>query len=248
MHYNVRPKLVIPKIRLLGSLHRERHRKRRKTQTEPDQSYQHEIFQDLSVRLQHDNEEFKRFIHSDVLAIKAQVVTDFAALPEKTLLSSENYSLDETPRENYFLVKAVVSIAAFTREVFSGRAAKSVYLMMRRGARWSESEERLKMDLERSLRTSHPASYSQFESVFMTSLEANAPLKTKLAAANNKPRIIRELRKAIMVRTSLKKIANKSGSTEDTRKHKDLRYLVVKLNIRKKTGVFRIHSIKNHGE
>ena len=74
-------------------------------------------------------------------------------------------------------------------------------------------------DLERNLRASHPASYSEFESVFMTTLEANAPLKTKVVRTNNKPHVTKELRKAIMVRTNLKKIANKSGSTEDMRKY-----------------------------
>ena len=40
------------------------------------------------------------------------------------------------------------------------------------------SEERWKMDLGRNLRTSyHPASYSELESVFMTTLEANASQK-----------------------------------------------------------------------
>ena len=66
------------------------------------------------------------------------------------------------------------------------------------------SEDRWKMDLERNLRASHPASYSEFESVFMTSLEENAPLKTKIVRANNKPHVTKELRKAIMVRTTQK--------------------------------------------
>ena len=100
------------------------------------------------------------------------------------------------------------------------------------------SEDRWKMDLERNLRASHPASYSEFESVFMTTLEANAPLKTKVVRANNKPHVTKELRKAIMVRTNLKKVANKSGSTEDMRKYKDQRNLVVKLNRRKKREYF----------
>ena len=72
----------------------------------------------------------------------------------------------------------------------------------------------------------------------MTTLEANAPLKTKVVRANNKPHVTKELRKAIMVRTNLKKIANKSGSTQDVRKYKDQRNLVVKLNIRKKREYF----------
>ena len=93
------------------------------------------------------------------------------------------------------------------------------------------------MDLEGNLRTSYPASYSEFESVFMTSLEANAPLRTKVVTARNKPYATKELRKAIMVRTNLKQAANKSGSMEDMRKYKDQRNLVVKLNIRKNGSI-----------
>ena len=41
-----------------------------------------------------------------------------------------------------------------------------------------------------------------------------------------------------MVRNDLKMTANKSGSTEDLRKYKDQRNLVVKLNVRKKRENF----------
>ena len=56
------------------------------TQTEPDQSNQHEILQDLSFRLQNDHEEFKRFIHSEILELKLRWQTDLTALPEKITL------------------------------------------------------------------------------------------------------------------------------------------------------------------
>ena len=94
------------------------------------------------------------------------------------------------------------------------------------------------MDLERILRTSHPTSYSEFKSVSITTLVANAHLKTKLVRASNKPHITKELRKVIVIRTNLKKIASKNGSTEDMRKYKDQRNRVVKLNVRKKREYF----------
>ena len=93
------------------------------------------------------------------------------------------------------------------------------------------------MVLGRNLRTSHPASYSEFESIFMTTLKANASLK-KLVRAINIPYVTQELLKAIMIRTKLKKISNKSGSTEDMRKYKDQRNLVLKLNVRRKREYF----------
>ena len=53
------------------------------TQTEPDQTSQHEIFHDPNVRLQNDHEEFKRFIHGEILTIKAQVANRSCSSPKK---------------------------------------------------------------------------------------------------------------------------------------------------------------------
>ena len=55
------------------------------TQTEPDQTSQHEIFHDPNVRLQNDHEGFKRFIHGEILAIKAQVANRSCSSPKKYL-------------------------------------------------------------------------------------------------------------------------------------------------------------------
>eukprot|EP00112_Aurelia_sp_Birch-Aquarium-sp1_P026125 Seg907.1 transcript_id=Seg907.1/GoldUCD/mRNA.D3Y31 product="hypothetical protein" protein_id=Seg907.1/GoldUCD/D3Y31 len=64
------------------------------TQTEPDQTNQHEIFQDPNVRLQNDHEEFKRFIHSEILAIKAQVANRSCSSPRESFSGG-------SPRENH---------------------------------------------------------------------------------------------------------------------------------------------------
>ena len=55
------------------------------TQTEPDQTSQHEIVQDPSVSLQNDHEEFKRFIHGEILAIKAQVANRSCSSPRDNI-------------------------------------------------------------------------------------------------------------------------------------------------------------------
>ena len=62
----------------------------------------------------------------------------------------------------------------------------------------------------------HLEKYSDFENIFTNILEKHAPLKTKfLRRANNKPHVTKELRKAIMKRTHLKSLANKSNKPED---------------------------------
>ena len=80
--------------------------------------------------------------------------------------------------------------------------------------------------------------YGDFESIFMKTLEANAPTKTKIVRANNKPHVNKELRRAITRRSTLKNIANRSKREEDVRKYKDQRNLVVKLNVKAKKQHF----------
>ena len=60
------------------------------------------------------------------------------------------------------------------------------------------------------------------------------PTKTEILRANNMAHVNKTLRKASMLRTNLKDIANKSKREQDIRKFKDQRNLVVKLNIRQK--------------
>ena len=67
------------------------------------------------------------------------------------------------------------------------------------------------------------ASYTNFGTAFENALEANAPKKTKFIRGNNKPHVNKELRKAIMKRTNLKNIANKSKREADISNYKDQR-------------------------
>ena len=71
-----------------------------------------------------------------------------------------------------------------------------------------------------------------FEQIFLETMEANAPTKTKILRANNKRHMNKTLRKAIMSRTILKNIVNKTKREQDIRKLKDQRNLVVKLNVK----------------
>ena len=82
--------------------------------------------------------------------------------------------------------------------------------------------------------SAHPSTYENFESIFLKTLEANAPTKTKIVRANDKPHMNKDLRKEMRKRSTLKNVANKSKREEDIRKYKDQRNLVVKLNIQAK--------------
>ena len=93
-------------------------------------------------------------------------------------------------------------------------------------------------ELKKNLVSAHPSVYGNFESIFMKTLEAHAPTKTKVVRANNKPHVNKELRRAITRRSTLKKIANRSKREADVRKYKDQRNLVVKLNVQAKKQHF----------
>ena len=54
------------------------------------------------------------------------------------------------------------------------------------------------------LRLSGASDYSDFEETFMKTLDEHAPIKQKVVRANDKPYMTKALRKAIMLRSSLK--------------------------------------------
>ena len=57
-------------------------------------------------------------------------------------------------------------------------------------------------------------SYTEWEKDFMKTLNKHAPLKMKVIGGNHKSFITKNLRKAIMKRTALKKRANVSNNPE----------------------------------
>ena len=57
-------------------------------------------------------------------------------------------------------------------------------------------------------------SNSKFEKAFLTVLNKQAPLKTKFLRHNSNPFIIKEIRKAIMKRSQLKKGTTKTKITK----------------------------------
>ena len=80
--------------------------------------------------------------------------------------------------------------------------------------------------------------YNDFENIFTNILQRHAPLKTKFVRANNKPHISKDLRKAIMKRSKLKALANKTKYPEDVANYKQQRNLVVRLNKQAKKAYF----------
>ena len=92
--------------------------------------------------------------------------------------------------------------------------------------------ERFALDLSDRL-SSDITSYAEFEEIFVKLLDEYAPLKTKVARANSQPHVSKDLRKAIMRRSQLKKVANISGNSEDFLRYKRQRnFLVIPIGTR----------------
>ena len=97
----------------------------------------------------------------------------------------------------------------------------------------------LDQDLEMNLRLNVPTEYSELHAVLAGALEKHASLKQRTIRGNNKQHCIKDLRKAMLTRSTLKKKANKSGITEDFEKYKKQRNLVVKMNRKAKFDFYR---------
>ena len=92
------------------------------------------------------------------------------------------------------------------------------------------AESQFLSDLTGKIVATNPEDLTQFENFFLETLNKHAPQRTVRVRGNNKPHVTKELRKAMMLRTRLKKIANKSGSEYDIKRYRVQRNLVVKMN------------------
>ena len=84
-------------------------------------------------------------------------------------------------------------------------------------------------------------SYTEWEKDFVKTLNKHAPLKTKVIRGNHKSFITKNLRKAIMKRSALKKRANVSNNPEIIKLYKKQRNYVVNLSRKVKKEYFQKH-------
>ena len=82
------------------------------------------------------------------------------------------------------------------------------------------SRDQFLSDLNFNIRIAQPGIYEEFESAIVNTLDLHAPRKIKFIRGNNQPHINKPLRKAIMKRSRLKNIANKSKNHIDIEKFK----------------------------
>ena len=90
--------------------------------------------------------------------------------------------------------------------------------------------------------------FSDFQRAFIDALNRHAPQKTRFLRGNNKPHMSKELRKAIMKRSKLQRIAFNSRNTLDWERYKLQRNRVVSLNRKAKRIHFANVSVKTNSK
>ena len=92
------------------------------------------------------------------------------------------------------------------------------------------SLEKFSSELFLRLESQENNGYQTFETNFVNTLNNQAPRKSKIFRGNQKPYFHKILRNAIIKRSQLKHKTYKTKSTDDLKKYKKQRNLVVKLN------------------
>ena len=116
------------------------------------------------------------------------------------------------------------------------------------------SEPNFRIDLAQNLSNSKHENLGDFEATFAKTLQKHAPYKSVLVRGNNKPHLTTNLRKAMMKRTRLKTIANRTQTDRDIGNYKSQRNLVVKMNRHAKKNSMQIlippklETVKNFGK
>ena len=100
------------------------------------------------------------------------------------------------------------------------------------------SEDAFKTELRSNLGVSHSGDFTSFNSVLTATLDNHAPFKKRVMRGNNKPHMSKLLRKAIMKRSRLKNIYNKTKNDGDFIDYKKQRNYVVNLNRQSKRQFF----------
>ena len=100
------------------------------------------------------------------------------------------------------------------------------------------SLDSFRSDLVNTLTNSAPGDFDSFSSIFESVLDAHAPKKKRTVRGNHKRHLTKTLRKAIMLRSSLKNKANKTGNVYFSNLYKKQRNYVVHLNRQAKKSNF----------
>ena len=91
------------------------------------------------------------------------------------------------------------------------------------------SEEAFSNDLRANFRATQVGNFTFFNETLSNTFNKHAPVKMRFIQGNNKPHVSKALRKAIMKRSQLKNIFNKTKDPNDYVKYKRQRNYVVNL-------------------
>ena len=86
--------------------------------------------------------------------------------------------------------------------------------------------------------------YDDFKHIFMKILDLHAPIKERVARGNNQPFVTKQLRKAIMTRSTFKNKYNKNANEENGRLYKKQRNFCVSLLRKEKKNYYNNLDLK----
>ena len=99
-------------------------------------------------------------------------------------------------------------------------------------------------ELNELLKSEKDINYSLFENIALQILNAHAPVKKKIQRFNNNPFMTKQLRKAIMHRSRLKNVFNKSGTAKTWDSYKKQRNFCVNLLRKTKKSILKISMLR----
>ena len=191
-----------------------------------------------------ENPNFKNLLNSFDLESIIKIPTCY-----KSLSSPTSIDLILTNKKNFFMKSTAFETGmsdfhklttTILRKTISKGNAKKIFYRDYKAFDHSTFETRLqsKLKLETII------DYSQFQSIFLETLDNIAPVKTKILRYNNNPFMNKALRKAIMTRSRLKNKFNKNSSAKNWNSYKKQRNFCLKLLRQTKEKYFNNINVK----
>ena len=191
-----------------------------------------------------ENPNFKNLLNSFDLESLIKIPTCY-----KSLSSPTSIDLILTNKKNFFMKSTTFETGmsdfhklttTILRKTISKGNAKKIFYRDYKAFDHSTFETRL----QSKLKSETIIDYSQFQSIFLETLDNIAPVKTKILRYNNNPFMNKALRKAIMTRSRLKNKFNKNSSAKNWSSYKKQRNFCLKLLRQTKEKYFNNISVK----
>ena len=191
-----------------------------------------------------ENPNFKNLLNSFGLESLIKIPTCYKSLSSPTsidliLTNKKNLFMKSTTFETEMSDFHKLTTTILRKTISKGNAKKIFYRDYK-----VFDHNTFKTRLQSKLKFGTVIDYSQFQSIFLETLNNVAPVKTKILRYNNNPFMNKALRKTIMTRSRLKNKFNKNSSAKNWNSYKKQRNFCLKLLRQTKEKFFNNINIK----